>query len=154
MDRRVVDSLLALPERHRFMKGLYAWVGFSVALDYEPLPRRRRSHFGLSGALGLGTTGLLAFTAAPLRVLGLLGLALSLAALGYGVWVVVEYFWLGHPVPGYAAGGGHDVPERRAADVGGSAGRVRGAHLRRGQAAPLYLVAAEVGQGLPPLARP
>ena len=66
LDRRVVDALLALPERHRFMKGLYAWVGFpSVALDYEPLPRHAgESRYGLSGALGLGTTGLLAFTAA------------------------------------------------------------------------------------------
>ena len=104
LDRRVVDALLALPERHRFMKGLYAWVGFpSVALDYEPLPRHAgESRYGLSGALGLGTTGLLAFTAAPLRVLGLLGVALAVAALGYGLWVVVEYFWRGINVPGYA----------------------------------------------------
>ena len=48
MDRRVVDALLLLPERNRFMKGLYAWVGFqSTAIDYEPLPRADgRSHFG------------------------------------------------------------------------------------------------------------
>jgi glycosyltransferase involved in cell wall biosynthesis len=41
MDRAVVDALNALPERNRFMKGLYAWVGFpSIAIDYEPLLRQ------------------------------------------------------------------------------------------------------------------
>ena len=157
MDRRVVDSLLALPERHRFMKGLYAWVGFpSVALDYEPLPRHAgESHFGLSGALGLGTTGLLAFTAAPLRVLGLLGVALALAALGYGAWVVVEYFWWGINVPGYATlvVGMMFLSGVQLMSVGLLAEYVARIYDEVKQR-PLFLVAAEAGQGLPPLVRP
>ncbi len=104
LDRRVVLALNALPERHRFMKGLYAWVGFpSAAINYEPLNRESgESSFGLRGAFRLGVTGLLAFSSAPLRVVGLLGLLLSVLALGYGGWVVIEYFWLGIHVPGYA----------------------------------------------------
>ncbi|MBY4598812.1 glycosyltransferase family 2 protein [Ottowia caeni] len=104
MDRQVVQAINALPERHRFMKGLYAWVGFpSTAIDYEPLEREEgESNFGLRGAFRLGVTGLLAFSSAPLRVVGLLGLLLSVLALSYGGWVVIEYFWLGIDVPGYA----------------------------------------------------
>ena len=157
LDRRVVDALLALPERHRFMKGLYAWVGYpSVALDYEPLPRRAgESHFGLSGALGLGTTGLLAFTAAPLRVLALLGLTLSLAALGYGVWVVIEYFWLGNPVRGYPtlAAGMMFLSGVQLLSVGLLAEYVARIYDEVKQR-PLYLVADETGQGLPAREQP
>ena len=152
LDRRAVDALLALPERNRFMKGLYAWVGFpSVALDYEPLPRRAgESHYGLSGALGLGTTGLLAFTAAPLRVLAFLGLALSLAALGYGAWVVVEYFWLGNPVRGYStlAAGMMFLSGVQLLSIGLLAEYVARIYDEVKQR-PLYLVAAEAGTGLP-----
>ena len=155
LDRRAVDALLALPERNRFMKGLYAWVGFSsVALDYEPLPRHSgESHYGLSGALGLGTTGLLAFTAAPLRVLGLLGLGLSLAALVYGVWVVIEYFWFGNHVPGYAtlAAGMMFLSGVQLLSIGLLAEYVARIYDEVKQR-PLYLVAAEVGQGLTPTA--
>ena len=104
MDRKVVDALKRLPERNRFMKGLYAWVGFnSTAIDYQPLPRADgRSNFGLRGALSLALTGMLAFSIAPLRALTLVGLVLSAIALGYGGWVVIEYFFLGIAVPGYA----------------------------------------------------
>ena len=157
LDRRVVDALLALPERHRFMKGLYAWVGFpSAALDYEPLPRHAgESRYGLSGALGLGTTGLLAFTAAPLRVLGLLGVALALAALGYGAWVVVEYFWRGINVPGYATlvVGMMFLSGVQLMSVGLLAEYVARIYDEVKQR-PLFLVADEVGQGLPPVVRP
>ena len=104
MDRKVVDALKRLPERNRFMKGLYAWVGFnSTAIDYQPLPRADgQSNFGLRGSLSLALTGILAFSIAPLRALTLCGLILSAVALGYGSWVVGEYFFTGIAVPGYA----------------------------------------------------
>lgn len=104
MDRKVVEALKRLPERNRFMKGLYAWVGFnSTAIDYQPLPRADgKSNFGLRGSLSLALTDILAFSIAPLRALTLVGLVLSAIALGYGGWVVMEYFFLGIAVPGYA----------------------------------------------------
>lgn len=104
MDRQVVQALIKLPERNRFMKGLYAWVGFqSTAIDYEPLPRAKgQSNYGFQGALSLALTGLLAFSVAPLRLVTYTGLFLALAALGYGAWEVVDYFWDGADIPGYA----------------------------------------------------
>lgn len=104
MDRKVVDALKSMPERNRFMKGLYAWVGFnSTAIDYQPLPRADgRSNFGLRGSLSLALTGILAFSIAPLRALTMVGLVLSAVALSYGAWVVGEYFISGIAVPGYA----------------------------------------------------
>jgi glycosyltransferase involved in cell wall biosynthesis len=104
MDRKVVEALKALPERNRFMKGFYAWVGFqSLALDYEPLPRAQGStHFGLRGAFGLAITGMLAFSTAPLRALSAIGFLLALVSLGYGAWVIFEYFYWGISSPGFA----------------------------------------------------
>jgi glycosyltransferase involved in cell wall biosynthesis len=104
MDRRVIEALKALPERNRFMKGLYAWVGFpSVAIDYDPLPRAAgESSFGLRGSFALALTGMLAFSIAPLRALTLAGLSLAALALGYGAWVVIDFFAWGIDVPGYA----------------------------------------------------
>ena len=86
------------------MKGLYAWVGFaSTAIDYEPLPRADgESNFGLRGSFRLAFTGMLAFSTVPLRALTLLGFLLALMAMGYGGWVVAEYFFWGIAVPGYA----------------------------------------------------
>jgi glycosyltransferase involved in cell wall biosynthesis len=94
MDRKVIDALKQLPERNRFMKGLYAWVGFnSTAIDYDPLPRiDGKSNFGLLGSLSLAFTGILAFSIAPLRAMTVSGLALSLIALGYGLWVFGYFF--------------------------------------------------------------
>jgi polyisoprenyl-phosphate glycosyltransferase len=104
LDRKVVDALKALPERNRFMKGLYAWVGFqSAAVDYEPLARTAgHSKFGVRGGMSLALTGMLAFSTAPLRLMTWLGLFLACTSLGYAVWVVIEYFWLGMAVPGFA----------------------------------------------------
>jgi polyisoprenyl-phosphate glycosyltransferase len=104
MDRQVVDALDSMPERNRFMKGLYAWVGFNCTeIDYEPLPRADgQSNYGFRGALSLAITGLLAFSVAPLRIVSYFGLLLALAAIGYGVYIVFDYFWFGATTPGFA----------------------------------------------------
>lgn len=104
LDRCVVDALRALPERNRFMKGLYAWVGFrTVVLPYEPPPRHAgRSSFSTRRLAALAVTGITAFTNAPLRWWSALGVLLALAAFAFGVFIVVEHFVTGHDVPGWA----------------------------------------------------
>jgi glycosyltransferase involved in cell wall biosynthesis len=104
MDRQAVDALKKLPERNRFMKGLYAWVGFkSCAIDYEPLNRLDgKSNFGIGGSIALALTGMLAFSIVPLRALTWIGFGLSSLAIAYGIWVIGEYFIWGINVPGYA----------------------------------------------------
>jgi glycosyltransferase involved in cell wall biosynthesis len=103
LDRRVVDALNALPERNRFMKGLYAWVGFRTEfLPYTPQPRANgRSHFSLGRLLHLAFTGVTAFSNLPLRIWSSLGGVIALAALGYGGWIAVEHVLYGHPIPGW-----------------------------------------------------
>jgi len=104
MDRRVVDALKALPERNRFMKGLYAWVGFETrVIEYTPDDRRSgRSSFSARHLVGLAFTGITAFSNLPLRVWSGVGALVASGALGYGIWVVIEHFTEGHSVPGYA----------------------------------------------------
>ncbi|NCT82571.1 MAG: glycosyltransferase family 2 protein [Comamonadaceae bacterium] len=103
LDRRVVEALNALPERNRFMKGLYAWVGFRTEfLPYTPQPRGSgRSHFSLGRLLRLAFDGVTAFSNLPLRIWGALGGSVALCALGYGGWLVVEHLLYGHPIPGW-----------------------------------------------------
>ena len=103
LDRRVVTALNALPERNRFMKGLYAWVGFRTEfLPYVPRPRAGgRSHFSLGRLLHLAFTGVTAFSNLPLRIWSALGGAIALVALGYGVWILCEHLLYGHPIPGW-----------------------------------------------------
>ena len=104
MDRRVVEALKSLPERNRFMKGLYAWVGFSTrVIAYMPQPRAGGdSRFSLRGLTRLGLTGITAFSNTPLRMCSALGAASALFALGFGVWIVFEHYFIGHPLPGWA----------------------------------------------------
>ena len=104
MDRCVVDALKALPERNRFMKGLYAWVGFEVRLrPYVPALRAHgHSSFSLARLSKLGITGITAFTNLPLRIWSAAGVFMAFMALLYGVWIAFEHYVQGHPVPGWA----------------------------------------------------
>lgn len=103
MDRRVVDALLSLPERNRFMKGLYAWVGFdSVGVPYQPEARAHgHSRFNPLRLIGLSLDGLTAFTTWPLRVVSALGLVLAVLSFLYGGYLTVSYLLYGHAVSGW-----------------------------------------------------
>lgn len=104
MDRMVVDALLRLPERDRFMKGLFAWVGFEAeALPYVP-PQRLHgvSKFRPLRLLRFAVDGLTAFTTWPLRLLSLLGACLSFLAFLYGLIIIISHWLYGDPVQGWA----------------------------------------------------
>ncbi len=103
MDRCVVNALLALPELNRFLKGLYAWVGFrAVAVPYTPAPRLHgRSHFSFARLLRLSLDGLTSFTTLPLRAVSLAGFALAVVAFAYGAYLTVSYFLYGHHIDGW-----------------------------------------------------
>jgi glycosyltransferase involved in cell wall biosynthesis len=155
MDRKVVQALVRLPERSRFMKGLYAWVGFqSTAIDYEPLARTDgRSSFGLRGAFRLALTGMVAFSTAPLRLIVMLGLLLSVLSIGYGLWVVIEYFFFGNAVPGYATivAGMMLLSGIQLLSLGVMAEYV-GHIYEEVKRRPVYLIDQREGGGLPPQA--
>ncbi len=104
MDRRVVDALIALPERNRFMKGLYGWVGFRAKAIPIELERRQAgtSKFGFRGLLRLGITGLTSFTDWPLRVWTALGMGIAVLSILYGIWILVKTLIFGIDVPGWS----------------------------------------------------
>ncbi|MEO8311887.1 MAG: glycosyltransferase family 2 protein, partial [Caldimonas sp.] len=104
LDRSVVEALKSLPERNRFMKGLYAWVGFrSVAVAYEPNERfAGDTSFSMRGLSRLAITGVTAFTNAPLRLWSAIGAAIAIGALLAGLWIIVEHYTFGADVPGWA----------------------------------------------------
>jgi polyisoprenyl-phosphate glycosyltransferase len=104
MDRRVVEALKSLPERNRFMKGLYAWVGFRTeVIEYIPLARGAgKSSFSWQSLARLAFTGLTAFTNTPLRLWSGLGMVIALCAISYGAWVVTQSVLWGISVPGWA----------------------------------------------------
>ena len=104
LDRKVVDALKSLPERNRFMKGLYAWVGFrSVAVAYVPNERfAGDSSFSMRRLSRLALTGVTAFTNFPLRLWSAVGAAIAVCALLGGIWIIIEHYTTGNVVPGWA----------------------------------------------------
>lgn len=103
MSRRSVDALLQLPETHRFMKGLFAWVGFrSVAVDYVREPRfTGSSKWKYRQLLNLSIEGITSFTTAPLRLTTYLGFLVAFIAFLWGVFLFVRTIFYGDPVQGF-----------------------------------------------------
>lgn len=103
MDRAVVQALLQLPERNRFMKGLYAWVGFpSEPIMYTPQTRQHgESHFSSWRLIRLALAGLTAFTTWPLRAVSMVGFLVSICSFIYGLVIVIQFILYRNPVDGW-----------------------------------------------------
>ncbi|MCA1926055.1 MAG: glycosyltransferase family 2 protein [Thiobacillus sp.] len=103
MSRRAVDALVQLREQHRFMKGLFAWVGFpSVALPYRRDARfAGETKWNYWKLWNFALEGITSFTTIPLRLASYLGLAISLFAFAYAAWIVYKTLVFGEDVRGY-----------------------------------------------------
>jgi glycosyltransferase involved in cell wall biosynthesis len=151
MDRQVVDALLSLPERNRFMKGLYAWVGFNaVAVPYLPAARGHgSSHFSPLRLIHLSLDGITAFTTWPLRAVSAVGSTLALGAFVYGGYLTLRYLLYGHDVSGWTT---IVVSLMLFAGIQlvsvGVLGEYIGRVFEEVKARPLYVIKRDLGQGL------
>ncbi|KAE9649393.1 glycosyltransferase family 2 protein [Pseudomonas sp. PB106] len=105
MDRCVVDALLTLPESRRFMKGLFAWVGFRTTyVDYERPERvAGQSKFNGWRLWNFALEGITSFSTEPLRVWTYVGALVSLVSFAFAIFIVVRTLISGIDLPGYAS---------------------------------------------------
>ncbi len=103
MDRRVVEVLRQLPERNRFMKGLFAWVGFNqVAIPYaRPERAAGTSSWRYWKLWNFALDGITSFSTAPIRVWSYVGLAAGVTAVAFAGWIVLRTLLFGTDVRGY-----------------------------------------------------
>jgi glycosyltransferase involved in cell wall biosynthesis len=103
MSRRAVDALLTLRERHRFMKGLFVWIGFpAVAVRYDRAPRAAgTTKWNYWKLWNFSLEGITSFTVSPLKVATYLGLFTAAVALLYLVQLIFRTLVFGNPVAGY-----------------------------------------------------
>lgn len=104
LDRKAINALNALPERTRFMKGLYAWVGFkSIGIPFDVTQRQAgKSSYNLSKLSNLAAIGLTSFSTLPLRIAMLVGVLTSCFAFSYGFWIVLRTLLFGVDLPGWS----------------------------------------------------
>ncbi|AFY79183.1 glycosyl transferase [Pleurocapsa sp. PCC 7327] len=105
LDRRVVEALKLLPERRRFMKGLFAWVGFKqTAIEYDRDPRYQgTTKWNYWKLWNFALEGITSFSFVPLKVWSYIGVFVSLISFVYASFLVIRTLILGIDVPGYAS---------------------------------------------------
>lgn len=104
MDRRVVDLLVAMPERNRFVRGIRSWVGLDqVGLAYERQARYSgRPKYTFSRLLYLALDGLISFSYIPLRAISILGFGVSFVSMLLAVSYTLQRLTRGLTPPGFA----------------------------------------------------
>jgi glycosyltransferase involved in cell wall biosynthesis len=103
LDRKVIDALNACGERSRFMKGLYAWVGFaSIGIPFKA-PKRQlgKSAWHFHNLAELAITGITSFSNVPLRIWSLIGFFVSCSSFLFAVYMVFKTLIYGVDLPGY-----------------------------------------------------
>lgn len=104
LDRKAIDALNAMPERARFSKGLYAWIGFkSVGVPFEVADRAHgQSKFSYRKLTRFALDGLTSFSSLPLQVWTYIGFVISCFALIGAIYFLLEYIMNGATTPGFA----------------------------------------------------
>jgi glycosyltransferase involved in cell wall biosynthesis len=105
MDRKVVDVIRAMPERNRFMKGLFAWAGFKqAAVEYDRAERETgTTKYNYWKLWTLALDGITSASTVPLRIWSYVGALVAMFAFGYGTFLTVRTMFFGNTVPGYAS---------------------------------------------------
>lgn len=105
MDRKVVEAIRTLPETRRFMKGLFAWVGFRTAVVEYRVARREhgRSSFNTWKLWNFALEGITSFSSAPLRIWTYVGCIVSAMSFIYAAYLLVDRLYFGTDTPGYAS---------------------------------------------------
>jgi glycosyltransferase involved in cell wall biosynthesis len=103
LSRRALTGLKQLREQHRFMKGLFSWIGFrQIAVPYRRAPRHAgESKFNYWRLWNFALEGITSFTIAPLKAGTYLGLFAAIGAFIYAVVMIVDTLIYGNPVAGY-----------------------------------------------------
>lgn len=105
LSRRAVQALLQLPERERFLKGLFNWIGFkSAAVEFTRAARPAgQTKWNYGRLWNFALQGLTAGSTTLLRLWAYVGMCVSLGAAGYAGWVVLKKILYGNPVSGYSS---------------------------------------------------
>jgi glycosyltransferase involved in cell wall biosynthesis len=105
IDRKVVEVIKRIPERNRFMKGIFAWVGFkSIGVPYDrPQRAKGNSKWNYWKLWNFALDGILSFSTLPLRIWSYLGAAFALISISYGFYIVAVTLITGKDAPGYAS---------------------------------------------------
>lgn len=102
--RNVLDAILKMPEYFRFSKGIFSWIGFNVYyMPYTVQPRNAgETKWSPIKLVKYAIQGFVSFTTFPLKIATVLGSAISIMAIVYMLFVIVQKIWLGISIPGYA----------------------------------------------------
>jgi glycosyltransferase involved in cell wall biosynthesis len=105
IDRRVIDALKTYPEKTRFMKGIFASVGFKqTTVEYvRPARVAGTTSWNYFGLYKLAIEGFVSFTSIPLKMWSYVGAMVSIFSFVYGIYLVVKTTVLGADVPGYTS---------------------------------------------------
>ena len=103
LSRRAIDALKQLREQHRFMKGLFAWIGFpQIGVPYHRDPRfAGDTKWNYWKLWNFALDGITSFSIAPLKAATYLGLSIAAFAFFYALWIIAKTLIWGDPVPGY-----------------------------------------------------
>lgn len=103
ISRRSVLALRALPENNRFMKGLFAWIGYRQTEVVYERPEREagETKFNYWKLWNFALDGITSFTTLPLKLASYIGCILAIFSFFYGILIIVKTLLFGDPVPGY-----------------------------------------------------